>query len=359
MKLLRVSLLVLFSFAAGLVVYRMATKPLPSLRLEWPTAAYSVELTTDQAAPVPFAPPASPSINETRVAVPLADDIVLSNVKAFDIQVAGSSTSIGLAESSPAASRDIAFGVEPTPLEGDPEAPGEPQRRDNSTIADPTDAAQEIPNPEPAITAIGVDGGVRLQLEDGSSIEAERIVLDQANTFAIGQGELVADIPQPALRAATDSDAANPIPEFLRELSRNGELPPLIAGQKVVTVHVSVDNWLDRSCWGIHRADREAGGGRVVLPMAESPHVPKVLGINPVARSEWFSTSRERRRPYATINVVPLPQIGAAATDSSPGPRQSYVARPARRRFVGCDSRATRSRTHIDVGRRTQTHFRR
>lgn len=293
MKLLRTSLLVLFSFAAGLVVYRMATKPLPSLRLEWPTAAYSVELTTDQAAPVPFAPPASPSINETRVAVPLADDIVLSNVTAFDIKVADSSASIGLAESSPEASRDIAFGVETTPQEGDPGAPGEPQPRDNSTIADPTDAAQETPNPEPAITAIGVDGGVRLQLEDGSAIEAEQIVLERPVDRAVAT-----DKPLPTI---------SPSEEGAVYLLEQNVSYSVTMGQPVLLECASL------------RIVRASGfDPKVVRLTAESPHVLKVLGINPGRTALRVVLDKQGEATlYATINVVPPPQIGAAATDST------------------------------------------
>lgn len=344
MKLLQTSLLILLAFAAGIVCYRAAVRTpeemlAPSnvdlgnaramdariILADSPQAAQTLSASTAIPAAAEFLarnPSATPNTAKTAAepvtfdAAPAAvDDIVIRDVHSFDVQVAQSTseTSDIASDFSPAEPDPEPLAAEPQPQVFGVEVEPEPGILD----AAPVEAAET----EFELEIYAVPDGSRVRFAGPDlTLETDALRLESAtssevagprsgDSFEIDTDELS---PDDAIERAVeflevrrsqsaDEDATpakpvsnNPIPEFLR----GRDLPPLVAGQKVVTISVPVENWV------------ELGWGDQVRVEFEKALPPTPASDGPVPRNP--------RLQVCEGEIYALPQIAPEKEDTVP-----------------------------------------
>lgn len=162
--------------------------------------------------------------------------------------------------------------------------------------------------------------------------------------------EPIIDAPAAPNRAATYAAAAddNPIPEFLR----GRDLPQLAAGEKVVTVQVPVDNWVDLSEQDDVQVQFEQAPIEVFGPKG-STLVGENLSLQVVAHAEIYAMPSIAPEARDTVPVCLTVSAKDArellALRKNPGKYTLTVVKSAR------DKVATPSRDPIPDGRNRNT----
>ena len=247
MKLLQTSLLILIAFAAGIVCYRAAIETpeetsAPSDVDFAPADAADARIILADSTQAGQTFPASTAIHaateylaqhqSTTSDTPAepateviqfdlepsrTDDFIIRDVSSFDIQVAE---------------------TQPAPIEREAVDASADDELD-APAAQPTPETFEeeaAPPTETTIEAVPEGSRVRMYNGNGLSVEMDELRIRSPQSKAV--------------------DSNNPIPEFLR----GRDLPPLIAGQKVVTIQVPVENWVDLGWGDIVKVEYEFSG---------------------------------------------------------------------------------------------------
>ena len=245
MKLLQTSLLIILAFTAGLVCYRAALMT-PSITL-------------------------APS-----------DDVAIGHVEQMD----AAAPRIVLA-SAPSETADVA--EEAVEADIAPAAP-QPETFDVAEPADTFEADIEIQG----VTSFDIDAPDPSTQQSETTIKA----VPDGSRVQVSSDEYNVEADEIRLRSprSRTADFDNPIPEFLR----GRDLPPLLPGQKVVTIKVPVENWVD------------LGWGDLVKVHFEQAPTEVRQSDGSVVRKENF------RLPVCDAEIYALPAIAPEQGDTVP-----------------------------------------